>query len=172
MFPCFRVLIILYMNPWKSQVAQATLIHVCMENILHPKKCSLSDTLHALQLRRRPDLPRAPCLASSADRCSASSVRACVPCTVCCGRSALHLARPVLLPVLCSPSGYAGVGGGTPAGHIVAAQPRPVSPVTTEKNKKGSKTTPPSLPILKISRKNKKTPTKGLCSVLYLPYKP
>jgi hypothetical protein len=49
MFPCFRVLIILYMNPWKSQVAQATLIHVCVENILYPKKCSLPDTLHALQ---------------------------------------------------------------------------------------------------------------------------
>lgn len=32
--------------------------------------------------------------------------------------------------------------------------------------------TPPLLPISKISRKNKKTPTKGLCSVLYLPYKP
>lgn len=31
---------------------------------------------------------------------------------------------------------------------------------------------PPPLPISKISRKNKKTPTKGLCSVLYLPYKP
>ena len=30
----------------------------------------------------------------------------------------------------------------------------------------------PLLPISKISRKNKKTPTKGLCSVLYLFYKP
>lgn len=92
-----------------------------------------------------------------------------VPCLV---LSALHLARPALLPVLCSLSGCAGVCRGTPAGHTAAAQPRPVSPVTTEKNKKGSKITPPPLPILKISRKNKKTPTKGLCSVLYLPYKP
>ena len=33
----------------ESQVAQATLIHVCVENILYPKKCSLPDTLHALQ---------------------------------------------------------------------------------------------------------------------------
>lgn len=78
MFPCFRVLIILYMNPWKSQVAQATLIHVCMENILHPKKCSLPDTLNALQPRRHPDLPGADCLVSGADRCSVASVRACV----------------------------------------------------------------------------------------------
>lgn len=31
---------------------------------------------------------------------------------------------------------------------------------------------PHLLSISKISRKNKKTPTKGLCSVLYLPYKP
>nr|DAM27978.1 MAG TPA: hypothetical protein [Caudoviricetes sp.] len=30
----------------------------------------------------------------------------------------------------------------------------------------------PLLSISKISRKNKKTPTKGLRSVLYLPYKP
>ena len=34
------------------------------------------------------------------------------------------------------------------------------------------KSPPPLLPISKIPRKNKKTPTNGLCSVLYLPYKP
>nr|DAH60278.1 MAG TPA: hypothetical protein [Caudoviricetes sp.] len=33
--------------------------------------------MHALQPRRRPDLPGAVCLVSSADRCSVSSVRAC-----------------------------------------------------------------------------------------------
>ena len=108
MFPCFRVLIILYMNPWKSQVAQATLIHVCVENILHPKKCSLPDTLPTLQPRRRSDRPCVACLVSSADRCSASSVWA----VVCPGTCpALVLARPVLLPVLCSPSGCAGDWG-------------------------------------------------------------
>jgi hypothetical protein len=108
MFPCFRVLIILYMNPWKSQVAQATLIHVCMENILHPKKCSLPDTLPALQ-RRRPDLPGAACLVSGANRCSVPSARACVvPCMVCPGTCpALVLARPALL----SRSGCAGGWG-------------------------------------------------------------
>lgn len=34
------------------------------------------------------------------------------------------------------------------------------------------KTPYPLLSISKIPRKNKKTPRKGLCSVLYLPYKP
>ena len=34
------------------------------------------------------------------------------------------------------------------------------------------KTPQPTFPIPKIPPKNKKTPTKGLCSVLYLPYKP
>lgn len=59
----------------------------------------------AFSARRRSDLPGAACLVSGADRCSVSSVRACASC---CVRSALHLARPVLLPVLCSPSGCAG----------------------------------------------------------------
>lgn len=58
--------------------------------------------------RRRYDPPGAPCLVSSADRCSVSSVRACVPCLA---WSALHLARPALLPVMCRPSGCAGVWG-------------------------------------------------------------
>ena len=62
--------------------------------------------------------------------------------------------------------------GSPPAGYTDAAQPRPVSLVTTEKIKKGSKNTPHLSSNPKISRKNKKTPTKGLCSVLYLPYKP
>lgn len=34
--------------------------------------------LHTLQPRRRPDPPDAACLVSGADRCSVSSVRACV----------------------------------------------------------------------------------------------
>lgn len=100
----------------------------------------------------------------------------------CVAWSALYLARPALLPVLCSLSGCAGVGRGTPAGYIAATQPRPVSSAKNFQNKKGvlslptpsflRKTPHPPLPISKISRKNKKTPTKGLCSVLYLPYKP
>ena len=119
MFPCFHVLIILYMNPWKSQVAQATLIHVCMENILHPKKCSLSDTLHALQLRRRPDLPRAPCLASSADRCSVSSVRACV--------SVRRVLRglPCIWRGLCCAVRPGALGAGVSTGGVYSRRPAP-----------------------------------------------
>lgn len=64
---------------------------------------------------------------------------------------------------------------GEPGGGVVDASRRknskkafflPTHPLFSAQN------TPPPLPISKISRKNKKTPTKGLCSVLYLPYKP
>ena len=96
--------------------------------------------------------------------------------------SALVLARPALLPVMCRPSGCAGALGSPPAGYIAATQPRPVSSAKNLQNKKGvspsyrplfsAQNTPPPLSISKISRKNKKTPTKGLRSVLYFPYKP
>lgn len=66
-----------------------------------PNLLSFGHTAHALQLRRRHDLPGAACPASG---------RAC-RCASCCVRSALHLARPTLLPVLCSPSGCAGGWG-------------------------------------------------------------
>ena len=62
--------------------------------------------------RRRPDLPGARPVwyrVQTGAACPASG-RVC-RCVVCCGRSALHLARPVLLPVLCSPSGCAGGWG-------------------------------------------------------------
>nr|DAQ94852.1 MAG TPA: hypothetical protein [Caudoviricetes sp.] len=63
--------------------------------------------------------------------------------------------------------------GSPPAGYIAAAQLRPVSLSTTEKIKKAQKNHPhPHCQSQKFRRKNKKTPTKGLCSVLYLPYKP
>lgn len=115
-----------------------------------------------------PRSARRACLVSSADRCSVSSVRARVPCLA---WSALVLARPALLPVLCSPSGCAGAGVST--GGVYSRRPAPPGQSRHHrKNKKGSKITPPPLPILKISRKNKKTPTKGLRSVLYLLYKP
>lgn len=121
-----------------------------------PAPCTLSDR------------PGAACLVLSADRCSVSSVWACVSCLV---WSALHLVRPVLLPVMCKPSGCAGAGVST--GGVYSRRPAPPGQsFNHRKNKKGSKNTLPLLPISKISRKNKKTPTKGLCYVLYLPYKP
>ena len=140
--------------------------HSCVEN--H----SCLSVSKSAQFRTRCPPSRSPgvaCLVSSADRCSVSSVRACVPCLA---WSVLHLARPALLPVLCSLSGCAGVCRGTPAGHTAAAQPCPVSLSTTEKIKKAQKLAAQFCATKNFLRKNKKTPTKGLCSVLYLPYKP
>ena len=113
----------------------------------------------------RPDLPGAVRLVSSADRCSVSSVRACVPCLA---WSALHLARPALLSVLCSPSGYAG-GWGL---HLRGIQGAPgvgqVMPAHSETHKKAFFSfipTPPSqikthsiVQVSKNSKKYKKTP--------------
>lgn len=101
------------------------------------------------------------------DRPGVSIVRACVSCLA---RSALHLERPVLLPVMCRCSGCAGAHG-TPEGHIADTQPRPVSLSTTEKNKKGSKKLPyPLLPISKIPPQKQKDPYKGsaFCAILAL----
>ena len=106
---------------------------------------ALSDTLHALQRS------------------------AAVP--ICPAWSALHLARSALLSVLCSHFGCAGRCRKPPAGYIAAAQPRPVSPVTTEKIKK----THPALTkrnlsdcaSLQIFRKIQKGPSPGLiCAIL------
>lgn len=117
---------------------------------------------------RRYDLPGAAFLVSGADRCSVSSVWACVvPCMVCPGTCpALVLARSVLLPVLCGLSGL----GSPPAGYIAAAQPRPVSPVTTEKIKKAQKTPPPTSKFQKIPPQKQKDPYKGavFCAILAL----
>lgn len=150
--------------------------------------CSVSDTLHRQpSTRRRYDLPGVACLVSSADRCSVSSVRACVPVRLALrGLSwylpALVLAWSALLPVLCSRSGCAGgwglhlwgiwgelgVGRSTP--RVEKIQKRRFSCLPTPSFLR--KSPHPLLSISKIPRKNKKTPTKGLCSVLYLPYKP
>lgn len=102
-------------------------------------------------------------------RCSVSSVRACVHCLA---WLALHLARPVLLPVLCSLSGCAGAGVST--GGVYSRRPAPPGQsLNHRKNKKGSKNHPtPYCQSQKFPAKTKKTPTKGLRSVLYLPYKP
>lgn len=120
------------------------------------------------------------CLVLGVDWCSVSSVRAWVSCIA---WSALHLARPALLPVLFSRSGCTGGWGlhlwgiwGEPGVGVVDTSRRknskkafsmPTHPIFSAKN-----TQHPPLPISKISRKNKKTPTNGLCYVLYLPYKP
>lgn len=68
-------------------------------------------------------------------RRSVSSVRACVPCLV---WSALHLARPALLPVLCSLSGCAGGWGLHRRGIQGAPGVGQVMPAHSEANKKGT----------------------------------
>jgi len=84
-----------------------------------------------------------------------------------CGRYALHgtpryLARPALLPVMCTPSGCAGVQGGT--GGAYSRRPAPPGQSRhLRKNKK--RPTPPSqnetylvVQVSKNSKKYKKTP--------------
>lgn len=65
---------------------------------------------------RYPAPPGAVCLVSGADRCNVSNVRECrgMVCPDTC--PPWYLARPALLPVLCSPSGCAGGWGLHPRG--------------------------------------------------------
>lgn len=129
--------------------------------------------------RRRPDRTGAACLVSSADRCSVSSVWACVSCAACCGRSALHLARLALLPVLCSRSGCAvgwglhrrGIQGapGGGAGHArdkifqrkrrFSAFPLHTHPILTKRNVC-------HCAMFQIFRKIQKDPSPGLICVI------
>lgn len=170
MFPCFRVLIILYMNPWKSQVAQATLIHVCMENILHPKKCSLPDAPHAIQPRHRPDLPGAACLVSGADRCSVSSVRACV--SVCGLLWAVYLASGTACAAACAvQSVRVRWGLGVSTGGVYSRRPAPPGQSRHHrKNKKGFKKFAAGFLATKNFPQKQKDPYKGsvFCAILAL----
>lgn len=146
--------------------------------------CSVSDTL-----RRQPGpatipiYPGAACLVSSADRCSVSSVRACV--AVCGLLWSVCLASGTACAAVCAvqsfrvrwglgspPEGYtASAGGGV--GHardkIFQRKRRSISLPTPSFL---CKTPHPHCRFQKFPAKTKKTPTKGLCSVLYLPYKP
>lgn len=99
-----------------------------------------SSVLHSL------DLPGAACLVSSADRCSVFSALGCVPCL-----AWSALASGTAFPAACAVQSVRmrwGLGS-PPAGYTAAAQPRPVSPVTTEKIKKAQKITPPPIVNLK-----------------------
>jgi hypothetical protein len=58
-------------------------------------------------------------------------------------------------------------GQGSPAGHIAATQPRPVSPVTTEKIKKAQKKSPtPYCQSQKFPAKTKR-PLQRVCVLCY-----
>ena len=92
-----------------------------------PYLCSFGRIAQAVQPLHRHDRSGTACLVSSADRCSVSGVRACVPvrrvlrCLPCIWHSLCCCLRCAAVP------GALGACRGTPAGHIAAAQPRPVS---------------------------------------------
>lgn len=130
--------------------------------------CSVSDTLHALQRSAAGTI-------YPVQHAQRSGVCV-VPCVVC-------LASGTACPAACAVQSVRvrwGLGlhlwgiWGEPGGGAVDTSRR--------KNSKKAFFLPtpsfllkkpyPLLSISKISRKNKKTPTKGLRSVLYLPYKP
>ena len=91
--------------------------------------------------------------------------------------SALVLARPALLPVMCRPSGCAGALGSPPAGYIAATQPRPVSSAKNLQNKKGvspsyhplfsAQNTPTPIANLKNSAAKTKRPLQRVCVLCY-----
>lgn len=132
--------------------------------------CSVSDALQALQPLAPPRSTRrglSGIECRPVQRVQRPGVCVGAPCLV---WSALHLARLVLLPVLYSQPGCAGGGRNAPAGHTAAAQPRPVSPVTTEKNKKGLKMSLPLFPNPQNFPQKQKDPYKGsvFCAILAL----
>ena len=127
--------------------------------------------------RRLYDLPGAACMVSGVYRCSVPSVRACVPClasgTDCaaaCDVQAVRVRWGLGLH-LWGIWGEPGVGWSTPRVEKIQKR-RFIKVVVNYHPRLSAQNTSPLLPISKISRKNKKTPTNGLCSVLYLPYKP
>lgn len=112
--------------------------------------------------------PGAACLVSSADRCSVSSVRA-VVCPDTCPPLYIRHGLPCCLRCAVCP-GALGLGS-PPAGYIAAAQPRPVSPSTTEKIKKThptfTKRNPSDCASLQIFRKIQKDPYWRLdCAII------
>lgn len=134
--------------------------------------CSVSDTFHAIQ---RPAQSRSARRGRSGIECRpvqrVQRPGVCAaPCVVCPGICPPWFWHGLPCLLLCAVvPGALGLGS-PPAGYIAAAQPRPVSPVTTEKIKKAQKSPYPLLSISKISRKNKKDPYKGstFCAILAL----
>lgn len=122
--------------------------------------CTVSDTLPALQNRRHPDLPGAACLVSSADRCSVSSVRACVSVrgVVCLAACAVQAVRVRW-------------GAGVSTGGVYSRRPAPPGQsLNHRKNKKGSKITPTPIANFKNFPQKQKDPYKGsaFCAILAL----
>lgn len=156
----------------------AKFIHINMDKNKRPKLYTLPDTLGRQSSPAA--VPIAPRVLSGIECRPVQRVQRPGVCR-CVALPALHLARPAMLPVLLSRPGALGAG----SGHRWGIQGEPGVGWSTPRVEKIQKRrfpcipTPsflcksphPILPISKISRKNKKTPTKGLCFVLYLPYK-
>ena len=128
--------------------------------------CSVSDTL------RKPSSPAAV-LIYPVQRVQRPGVCGMVCPGTC---PALVLARPALLPVLCSPPGCAGGGRGTLAGYTWSAGGGVVSVAIADQNKKGDFPTYPPLSCVKHpyphcrfqkSRQKTKRPLQRVCVLCY-----
>ena len=134
--------------------------------------CSVSDTFHAIQ---RPAQSRSARRGRSGIECRpvqrVQRPGVCAaPCVVCPGICPPWFWHGLPCLLLCAVvPGALGLGS-PPAGYIAAAQPRPVSPVTTEKIKKAQKITPPPIANLKNFPQKQKDPYKGsvFCAILAL----
>ena len=154
----------------------AKFIHINMDKIKRPKLYTLPDALSRQTSPAAGTIYQAWAVwhrVQTGAACPAPG-RVC-RCVV---RPALAFARPgsgTACPAACDlQSVRVRWGAGVSTGGVYSRRPaQPGQSFNHRKNKKGSKKSPhPLLSISKISRKNKKTPTKGLCSVLYFPYKP
>lgn len=133
--------------------------------------CSVSDTFHAIQ---HPAQSRSPRAVSGIECRPVQRVQRPGACRALRGLP-WYLPRPgsgTACATACAVQSFRvrwGLGP-PPAGHTAAAQPRPVSPVTTEKIKKAQKITPPLSPISKIPPQKQKDLYKGsaFCAILAL----
>lgn len=129
---------------------------------------ALSDTLHALQRRRRYDLPGTACLVSGADRCSVSSVQG-----VCTGAWSVVVGLACIWHglrccLLCAAVPGA-LGAGVSTGGVYSHRPAPPGQsFNHRKNKKGSKIAPTPIANLKNFPQKQKDPYKGsvFCAIL------
>lgn len=139
--------------------------------IFCPFRRALSDTLRRQSSPlHRYDLPGAACLVSDVDRCSVSSVRACVPvrvllCAVC-------LASGTACPAACAVQ-FARVrwSGQGRTGGVYSRRPAPPGQSPNHrKNKKGFKKFAAGFSAAKIFSKKQKDPYKGsvFCAILAL----
>lgn len=128
--------------------------------------CTVSDTLHALQH------PAAVLIYPAWAVWYRVQTGAALPASgrvSCLAWSALHLARPALLLMMCNPPGCAGAWVST--GGVYSRRPAPPGQsFNHRKNKKGSKHTPTHISSSKNFPQKQKDPYKGsvFCAILAL----